>query len=511
MATNSRIREAMDSGVEWLSSLSGSQQALMTFAAGAITATTAIFILDRSSKRSRIQRLKREIGAELSRAPSAISENGLARHGHPAISKHNKHLLDSLGIDHPNHHDTNAAGAIADIIHTDLSASEVNVSPAEEMLIREQLTRNYSFLGDERMFKIRKSFVIVVGLGGVGSHAAHMLVRSGVERIRLIDFDQVTLSSLNRHAVAIQSDVGMPKATCMKSHLLDIAPHAHIDTRIERFSSDTADTLLSGNPDYVLDCIDNIDTKVELIRYCVTRNLKIVASMGAGAKSDASRVQIADISDTQEDPLARAVRRRLRALGIENGLPVVYSTEKPGEIKLLPMTEDQKDNPDDYAALPDFRVRILPVLGTLPALFGCAMASHCITLLADYPTEPLAIQSKHATFARIHRDVCSREITHFKVTGASKTLTIKDVGYIFEEIWKSRSALSGKFEAVVLTRWDVRKPAGFGNLIALTKCEALKHEALDPTKLEDYYGKEFLEKVHGRFERERQINVWRDL
>ncbi|TPX36178.1 hypothetical protein SmJEL517_g01442 [Synchytrium microbalum] len=482
----SQIGDYWDSSLEWFDSLSRRNQLLITLGAGAIGAISLVFLWDNSTKRSRIKRLKREIGVELSRS---ASETGLQN-----IRLHGRNQLNGILSDH------NDGNAMEDQHAT---------TPAEEMLIREQLTRNYSFLGEDRMAKVRKSFVVVIGLGG--SHAAHMLVRSGVERIRLVDFDQVTLSSLNRNAVATQSDVGMPKATCMKSHLLDIAPHAYIDTRIELFSSATAETLLSGNPDYVLDCIDNIDTKVELIHYCMTNNIKIVSSMGAGAKSDASRVQIADISDTQEDPLARSVRRRLRAVGIESGLPVVYSAEKPNDVKLLPLTEEQMANPDEYAALPDFRVRILPVLGTLPALFGSAMASHVLVLISGFPVEPLVVIARHATIVRMHRDISTREIDHFAIKYPSKRLTVSDVGYIFEEIWNSRSALSGKFDGVLLTRWDIRKAAGFGNLICLTKSEALKHEALDPDQREEYYGKEFCEKVAARFEKERHLNKWREI
>jgi tRNA A37 threonylcarbamoyladenosine dehydratase len=208
--------------------------------------------------------------------------------------------------------------------------------------------------------RIRKSFVVVVGLGGVGSHAAHMLVRSGVQRLRLIDFDQVTLSSLNRHAVATHSDVGTAKAVCLAEHFENICPHATIEPIVDLFTLERAEQLLDGHADYVLDCIDNIDTKIELIKYCVDRNIKIISSMGSGAKADPSRICIADISYTQEDALARSVRKRLRKLGIEYGVPVVYSLEKPGEIGLLPLEDEKVNQAEDFALLPNFRSRILP-------------------------------------------------------------------------------------------------------------------------------------------------------
>lgn len=116
----------------------------------------------------------------------------------------------------------------------------------DEELIKEQLSRNNAFFGPERLSKIRNSFVIVVGLGGVGSHAAMMLVRSGVQRIRLIDFDQVTLSSLNRHASATHDDVGLAKVAAMKKAFKKIAPWCQVDARIELFSKLKADDLLQG-------------------------------------------------------------------------------------------------------------------------------------------------------------------------------------------------------------------------------------------------------------------------
>ncbi|KAJ1018655.1 hypothetical protein NDA13_006345 [Ustilago tritici] len=191
-----------------------------------------------------------------------------------------------------------------------------SVEQWDESLIREQLSRNYSFLGEDGMKAIRNSFVIVVGAGGVGSWAALMLLRSGVSKLRLIDFDQVSLSSLNRHACATLQDVGRPKVVCCAEMFAQIAPWAKLEAWVELFRADEAERLLGGNPTYVVDAIDNIDTKVDLLRFCAERKIKVISSMGAGAKSDPSRIQISDISVTSEDPLARSVRRRLRALGL---------------------------------------------------------------------------------------------------------------------------------------------------------------------------------------------------
>jgi tRNA A37 threonylcarbamoyladenosine dehydratase len=134
--------------------------------------------------------------------------------------------------------------------------------------------------------------VIVVGCGGVGSWAATTLVRSGVGKVRFIDFDQVTLSSLNRHAVATLADVGIPKVLALRKRLEQVAPWVEIDARCELWNRQNGETLLDGNPTFVVDAIDNIDTKVDLLQFCSSRGIPVISSMGAGCKSDPTRVQL---------------------------------------------------------------------------------------------------------------------------------------------------------------------------------------------------------------------------
>lgn len=163
------------------------------------------------------------------------------------------------------------------------------------------MARNRVFLTDEGLAKLRSCFVIVVGCGGVGSHATAALARSGVSHIRLIDFDQVTLSSLNRHAVATLADVGTPKVQTLRRRLEQIAPWINFDCRNELFNAASASSQLAEwdgrKPDYVIDAIDNIDSKVDLLKYCYDNKLPVVSSMGAGCKSDPTRLIVGDISD----------------------------------------------------------------------------------------------------------------------------------------------------------------------------------------------------------------------
>lgn len=121
------------------------------------------------------------------------------------------------------------------------------------------------------------------------------------------------------------ADVGISKVQCCKTHFNRICPWVQIEAVNELFSLESADRLLSGSPDYVIDCIDNITTKVDLLAYCKKKDMKVFSAMGAGGKYDPTRIQISDISDTFEDPLARAVRIKLKKAGVANGVPVVVS------------------------------------------------------------------------------------------------------------------------------------------------------------------------------------------
>ncbi|CAO3633063.1 unnamed protein product [Mucor hiemalis] len=359
----------------------------------------------------------------------------------------------------------------------------------DDKLIGEQLSKNTEFLGEKGSRKVRESFVIVVGAGGVGSWAALMLMRFGVQRIRIIDFDQVTLSSLNGHAVATLEDRIVLITKCRQCN-----------------------ELLGGNPDYVIDAIDNINTKIDLIKYCYDKKLPVISSMGAGAKADPSRIQIADISETFEDPLARAVRRKLKKLDILEGVPVAYSTEKPHHVKLLPLEEEKIEDRDEFSALPDFRARILPVLGTIPSMFGMAIATYIILRLSEYPDfDPLPIKLREGLYVRVHRELMSREIKTFDQKVCP--LDVPDVAYLFEEMWHGKSVISGPDDKLALTRWDKSKPLSYFNTVCMTRTEANTHDKLpENVNLEDYYGKEIYEKVVKRFDDEKRIqDVWNDV
>ncbi|KAJ6618690.1 hypothetical protein B0H10DRAFT_2189366 [Mycena sp. CBHHK59/15] len=364
--------------------------------------------------------------------------------------------------------------------HGEPPAPELGL-PYDEDLIKEQLARNYAFFGDEAMAKIRKGTVVVVGCGGVGSWAAVMLVRSGVSKIRLVDFDYVTLSSLNRHATAGLTDVGTPKVKCIERTLKQIARWVEVDSRIDIWRKEDAGPLLEG-ADWVVDAIDNIQTKVDLLKYCHEHEIKVFSSMGAGAKCDPTRIQISDISYTVYDPLARAVRRRLRLEGVASGIPVVYSTEVPSDVKLLPLPEEefQKGPVKELGVFDDFRVRILPVLGPLPSIFGLHIATYILCELAGKPiVNPLPIKNRKKIYERLLRDLQQRESKAAGQQINKLPIDEDDVALIFEDLHRGRSVLPPHAvpSRPTLVRWDPAIPLRVDNCVVMDSPDAEKHLA----------------------------------
>ncbi|UZJ55314.1 hypothetical protein CBS101457_004634 [Exobasidium rhododendri] len=639
----------------------------------------------------------------------------------------------------------------------------------DEALIREQLSRNYSFLGEESMSKVRDAFIIVVGAGGVGSWCALMLLRSGVGRLRLIDFDQVSLSSLNRHACANLADVGRPKVVACKEHFAEIAPWTEVDAQVEIFRGNDASRLLGpwkeegDQPVYVVDAIDNLDTKIDLLEYCYKNKIKCFSSMGAGAKSDPSQVQIADLNMTAEDPLARRVRRGLRAKGVwgagalhrkkhnktqatgipegekeqgdkergedevvvierqdatvaspmskkkrfqssgrvaedekrevppaqpvdkkeneaglsryttsrrassvssmgsaqffspastpgveneslaldadeavgeatqgfslpdamptntqagddkveANNVPVrpslstltvketdasgkadrsrrtsslkelaaedtrssqsgklatrarsglpstvidvdeeavteeggewvgkqgstdepytimcVYSNEK-SDTRLLPLDEDefQKGKVEELAALEDFRVRILPVLGPLPAIFGLAAATYILCDISGQKLETIPWKNRRKTYERIWTDLEATE-RRYPVPGSHHgkedvatgprriPWSIEDIGYLYEEVFRAKSIVPPHETLSVarIMRWDSTLPLSYSNVAIFTRAEGIRHErevlkqGFSPVEV---WGEEAHKMFNVRMAEERRMNIWR--
>ena len=219
-------------------------------------------------------------------------------------------------------------------------------------------TRTALLLGTEGMRRLAASHVLVVGLGGVGAYAAEEIARAGVGRMTLVDADVVSLSNLNRQLPALHSTLGKPKAEVMAARLRDINPGLEIEVRNCFVRDEETEALLdAAHYDFVVDAIDTLSPKTFLIYH---------ASMGAGAKVDPSRIRIADISKTTDCALARAVRKRLRGMGISSGLPVVFSTEPANPQAILEVEDEACKR---------------TTTGTV-SLFGCYLASYVIRHLS---------------------------------------------------------------------------------------------------------------------------------
>ena len=188
-------------------------------------------------------------------------------------------------------------------------------------------SRTELLLGKENKEKISKSHVTIVGTGGVGGYVALFLARAGISKFTIIDFDKITPSNINRQAVAFTDTIGLDKVKVLKDMILKINPDAHIDAVNERLCEENVVKFVK-NDTFVVDAIDSVKDKVALICYCKKNNINIISAMGAGNRFDSPSFTVVDIEKTHDDGLAKAIRKRLRELGIK-GLDVAISYSKP--------------------------------------------------------------------------------------------------------------------------------------------------------------------------------------
>lgn len=196
--------------------------------------------------------------------------------------------------------------------------------------------RTELLLGAEDVARLAEARVAVIGLGGVGSFAVEALARAGVGHLLLADPDRVDVTNINRQLPATVKTVGQMKAEVVRAHVQEINPAAEVSLMTEAYLPETGEKFFAGHYDYVVDACDTVAAKVDLALQCERRGVRLIASMGAGNKLDPTRFEVADIYETSVDPLARVLRRRLKALGVRH-LKVVYSREQPR--RLLPRGE----------------------------------------------------------------------------------------------------------------------------------------------------------------------------
>ena len=192
-----------------------------------------------------------------------------------------------------------------------------------------QFSRTELAIGPEGLEILKGSTVAVLGIGGVGSIAAEALARSGVGRLILIDKDVVDITNINRQIHALTTTVGQPKADLMRDRIKLINPECDAVSLRMFYTEETYEELFKYPLDYVIDASDTISYKIHLIKQCLQRKIPIISSMGAANKTDPSRFEVADISKTSVDPIARVIRTKLRKEGIKKGVKVVFSKEEP--------------------------------------------------------------------------------------------------------------------------------------------------------------------------------------
>lgn len=230
--------------------------------------------------------------------------------------------------------------------------------------------RTELLLGEEKMKRIRNSHVLVVGLGGVGAYAAEMLCRAGVGRMTIVDADTVQLTNLNRQLPALRSTLGMSKAEVLAARYKDIQPEIELTVLPVYLKDENIPELLdSACFDFIVDAIDTISPKCFLIFEAMKRHVKIVSSMGAGAKRDITQVRFSDLWDTYHCGLSKAVRKRLQKMGMNRKLPVVFSTEQADQNAVW-LTDNERNKKSTCGTV-----------SYMPAVFGCYLAEYVIKRL----------------------------------------------------------------------------------------------------------------------------------
>lgn len=230
--------------------------------------------------------------------------------------------------------------------------------------------RTRTLIGGDACRRLAEARVLVVGVGGVGGYAAEMLARSGVGHLTLIDADDVAPTNLNRQLIALRSTLGQPKTDLFARRFKDINSGVDVEPLRIFLNPENVDEILDRGFDYVVDAIDTVAPKTSLIAGCLRRGMRIISSMGAGGRLDPTKVGYADLWSTTEDGLARAVRQRLKKMGLRRPLKVVASSEAPRRRSVIDL--DLPNKRSSYGTLP-----------TIPSLFGIYLASHVIQKLIN--------------------------------------------------------------------------------------------------------------------------------
>ena len=237
----------------------------------------------------------------------------------------------------------------------------------------EEFKRTGLILGAQALEKLRSSRVCVFGVGGVGSYVVEALARSGIGSIDVVDNDEVATSNINRQIIALHSTVGMAKVDVAKDRILDINPDCEVRTHKCFYLPETASEFEFDKYDYVVDAIDTVTAKIDIIMKCTELGTKVISSMGTGNKLDPTRIKVMDIYKTEGDPLARVMRRELKKRGVKK-LKVVYSSESP----LTPDPEMMAQEMAELEKSGSSRRSVPGSVAFVPSVAGLVIASEVV-------------------------------------------------------------------------------------------------------------------------------------
>ena len=241
----------------------------------------------------------------------------------------------------------------------------------------DKFERTRMLIGEEALKKLKNSRVAVFGIGGVGGYVCEALIRSGVGKFDLIDNDTVSVTNINRQIVATEKTIGLYKTDVMKERMLEINPDADITVRKCFFLPENSDDFPFSEYDYIVDAIDTVSAKIELVIKAQKNNIPIISSMGAGNKLDGSQFKVSDIYKTKMCPLAKVMRTELKKRGVKK-LKVIYSEEKP----LKPVLDTSLEKETSFGEKPAEKRFVPGSVAFVPSVAGLIMAGEVVKDLA---------------------------------------------------------------------------------------------------------------------------------
>ncbi|WP_438989807.1 tRNA threonylcarbamoyladenosine dehydratase [Polaribacter sp.] len=231
------------------------------------------------------------------------------------------------------------------------------------------LERTKLLVQKQGLEKLQNAHILIVGLGGVGSYAAEFIARAGVGKMTIVDGDVFDETNINRQLPALQSTIGKSKTSILSARIRDINPNIQLIALEEFLSPERAFEIVTKDYDYVLDCIDSITPKINLLVAARRKKVKIISSMGAGGKLDATKIKVKDISKTKNCTMARVLRKRLKERKVDKGVKAVYSEEVqiPASVKITDGS--------------NFKKSYYGTISYMPAAFGLQAAAHVVNYL----------------------------------------------------------------------------------------------------------------------------------